>query len=407
MSKLQELIEKLCPNGVEYKTIGELASYRRGSFPQPYTNASFYGGEGSMPFVQVADIEDEGFNLKSKTKQTISKIAQPKSIFVPAGTVICSIQGTIGRVAITQYDSYVDRTIAIFEKLNDEIDKKYFAYCIDVKFGIEKEFARGSTLKTITKDEFTKFRIPVPPMEVQQKIVHILDDFTLFIEKLSLELEARKKQYRFYTNHILNNVDAEMKELGDVCEFLRGPFGGSLKKECFRDNGYAVYEQQHAIYQKLEFRYFVDEKKFDELKRFEVKPGELIVSCSGTIGKVFVIPENAPKGIINQALLKLKPKDSIKAEYIKYFFENTLAEQLNNSARGGAIKNVPSVAELKKIKILVPSIEEQEKIISLLNTFETLCNDTSKGLPAEIEKRQKQYEYYRDLLLNFKEVQYE
>ena len=124
MSKIEELIKKLCPNGVQYKTIGEVATYRRGSFPQPYTNSSFYGGEGAMPFVQVADIEDNGFKLKEKTKQTISKIAQPKSIYVPKGTVICSIQGTIGRVAITQYDSYIDRTIAIFESFKIKINKR-------------------------------------------------------------------------------------------------------------------------------------------------------------------------------------------------------------------------------------------------------------------------------------------
>ena len=124
MSRLEELINELCPDGVEYKTIGEIATYRRGSFPQPYTNPLFYGGEASMPFVQVADIENEGFKLKENTKQTISKIAQPKSVFVPAGTVICSIQGTIGRVAITQYDAYIDRTIAIFETFKIEVDRK-------------------------------------------------------------------------------------------------------------------------------------------------------------------------------------------------------------------------------------------------------------------------------------------
>lgn len=117
MNRIEELIERLCPNGVEYKTIGEVATYRRGSFPQPYTDSSFYGGDGAMPFVQVADIEDNGFKLKEKTKQTISKIAQPKSIYVPKETVICSIQGTIGRVAITQFDSYIDRTIAILRVL--------------------------------------------------------------------------------------------------------------------------------------------------------------------------------------------------------------------------------------------------------------------------------------------------
>ena len=259
--------------------------------------------------------------------------------------------------------------------------------------------------KRLWINRYSQMSIAVPPLDVQDEIVRILDDFTLLSAELSAELKARQKQYKFYTNYILNNVNAEMKELGDVCEFLRGPFGGSLKKECFRDNGYAIYEQQHAIYQKLKFRYFIDENKFEQLKRFEVKSGELIVSCSGTIGKVFVIPENAPQGIINQALLKLRPKGSIKSEYIKYFFQNTLEEQLNNSARGGAIKNVPSVTELKKIKILVPSIEEQEKIICLLNKFKKLYNDSSKGLPAEIEARKKQYEYYRDKLLTFKELE--
>ena len=204
MSKIKDLIEKLCPNGVEYKTIDEIATYRRGSFPQPYTNSSFYGGEGAMPFVQVADISDNGFMLKEETKQTISKIAQPKSIFVPKNTVICSIQGTIGRVAITQYDAYIDRTIAIFDSFKIEIDKRFFAYCIQQKFGIEKQFARGSTLKTITKEEFSKFCIPVPPLEVQCEIVHVLDDFTLLSAELSAELKARQMQYEYYRDKLLS-----------------------------------------------------------------------------------------------------------------------------------------------------------------------------------------------------------
>ena len=114
MSRLEELIEKLCPDGVEYKTLQDVAEYRRGSFPQPYTNPQWYGGNNSMPFVQVADMHDDDFLLAEETKQRISEIAQPKSIFVEKGTILVSIQGTIGRVAITQYDCYVDRTIAIF-----------------------------------------------------------------------------------------------------------------------------------------------------------------------------------------------------------------------------------------------------------------------------------------------------
>ena len=320
--------------------------------------------------------------------------------FINEGEIITMPSG--GTANIKYYNGkFLDSGNLIATSNNVELySTKYIYYCLMNMQPTIQSYYRGSGVKHPDMNNILNIEIAVPPLEVQDEIVRILDDFTL----LSAELKARQKQYKFYTNYILNNVNAEMKELGDVCEFLRGPFGGSLKKECFRDNGYAIYEQQHAIYQKLKFRYFIDENKFEQLKRFEVKSGELIVSCSGTIGKVFVIPENAPQGIINQALLKLRPKGSIKSEYIKYFFQNTLAEQLNNSARGGAIKNVPSVTELKKIKILVPSIEEQEKIICLLNKFEKLYNDSSKGLPAEIEARKKQYEYYRNKLLTFEEL---
>lgn len=187
---------------VEWKTLDEVASFRRGSFPQPYGNSEWYNGEGCMPFVQVADVADFGFRLLRSTKQQISKLAQSKSVFVEAGTVIVSLQGTIGRVALTQYDCYVDRTLAIFTKYKAAVNKKYFAHQLKAKFDLEKEFARGSTLKTITKEEFSKFQIPIPPLEVQNRIVALLDKFdrlTHSIEEgLPRELELRQKQYEYY-----------------------------------------------------------------------------------------------------------------------------------------------------------------------------------------------------------------
>ena len=193
--------------GVEELPIDEIATYRRGSFPQPYGNAEWYGGKGAMPFVQVADVEENAMRLRPETKQTISVQAQPKSVFVAKGTVICSIQGTIGRVAITQYDCYVDRTLAIFESYKKEIDKEYFAYQIKRKFGIEKEFARGSTLKTITKQEFSKFKIPLPSINEQRQIVSILNQFERLCNGLSsglpAEIVARQKQYEYYRNQLL------------------------------------------------------------------------------------------------------------------------------------------------------------------------------------------------------------
>ncbi|WP_301377283.1 MULTISPECIES: restriction endonuclease subunit S [Thalassolituus] len=193
---------------VGWKNLEDVASFRRGSFPQPYGNSEWYDGEGCMPFVQVADVADFGFRLHQKTKQQISRLAQPKSVFVEKDTVIVSLQGTIGRVAITQYDCYVDRTLAIFTNYKVDINKKYFAHQLKAKFDLEKEFARGSTLKTITKEEFSKFQIPIPPIEEQNRIVSLLDKFDVLThsikEGLPREIELRQKQYEYYRDLLLS-----------------------------------------------------------------------------------------------------------------------------------------------------------------------------------------------------------
>ncbi|WP_162926725.1 restriction endonuclease subunit S [Bergeyella cardium] len=202
--KIFPYIERLLQGAeVVWKPLGEVATFRRGSFPQPYTKSEWYGGDNSMPFVQVADMEDNKFNLVSITKQRISQLAMPKSVFVPEGTILVSLQGTIGRVAITQYDSYVDRTIAIFTHIDNEVDIRYFAYQLKRIFGIKKENARGSTIKTITKEEFGTFQIPLPPFSVQQEIVRILDKFTQLEAELEAELDCRKRQYEYYRNKLL------------------------------------------------------------------------------------------------------------------------------------------------------------------------------------------------------------
>ena len=198
-----QLLDLEGKEGVEMKTLGEIAKYRRGSFPQPYGNKEWYDGEGAMPFVQVADVEDFGRKLKTQTKQFISKMAMPKSVFAPVGTVIVTLQGSIGKVAITQYESYIDRTLGIFEGYLIEINKVYFALQLEKIFSIKKEKARGGTIKTITKEEFTNFSIPVPPLSEQQRIVSILDTFEASIQNLEAQLKEREKQYEYYRNKLL------------------------------------------------------------------------------------------------------------------------------------------------------------------------------------------------------------
>lgn len=179
----------------------------------------------------------------------------------------------------------------------------------------------------------------------------------------------------------------ELKKFGQVCDFVRGPFGGSLKKSCFVKDGYAVYEQQHAIYDQFsEIRYFVDEDKFNEMKRFELKPNDLIMSCSGTMGKVAIVPENVKKGIINQALLKLTPKEFLNVQYLKYWMSSPdFEERIEENTVGAAIKNVASVKVLKQIDVPIPSLSEQKQIVAILDKAFAAIDQAQANIEKNIE----------------------
>lgn len=149
----------------------------------------------------------------------------------------------------------------------------------------------------------------------------------------------------------------------------RGPFGGAVKKEIFVEDGFKVYEQKNAIYNDFSIgSYFIDDEKYKELKTFAVKPDDLIVSCSGTLGRVAIVPPTAKAGIINQALMRITPNQQIVSPtFLKILLETPQAQQqLFGSASGSAIKNVKPLAEIKASKLAVPSIEEQRRIVGIL-----------------------------------------
>ena len=156
-------------NAWEQRKLGEVAIYRRGSFPQPYGKSEWYDGEEAKPFVQVADVTD-AMNLVDDTKQKISKLAQPMSVFAEKGSVLVTLQGSIGRVAITQYGAFVDRTVLIFEKYKTEIDNLFWAYVIKQKFIEEAYKAPGGTIKTITKEALSDFDLLLPNFNEQKQI---------------------------------------------------------------------------------------------------------------------------------------------------------------------------------------------------------------------------------------------
>ncbi len=170
----------------EQRKLSDCAEFRRGSFPQPYGNKDWYDGKGAMPFVQVADVSSD-MKLVNDTKQKISKLAQPMSVFAEKGSVLVTLQGSIGRVAITQYGAFVDRTVLIFDKYKDDIDKKFWAYIIKEKFEYEAKKAPGGTIKTITKEVLANFDLMLPCYAEQS----ILADYLIKLDHL-ITLHQRK-----------------------------------------------------------------------------------------------------------------------------------------------------------------------------------------------------------------------
>lgn len=179
----------------EQRKLGECAGFRRGSFPQPYGNKEWYDGEEAMPFVQVADISDN-MKLVEDTKQKISKVAQPMSVYAEKDTVLVTLQGSIGRVAITQYGTFVDRTVLIFNEYRQDIDKIFWAHIIKEKFIKEARKAPGGTIKTITKEVLSNFRLMLPNYEEQKKIgdyFHNLDNLITLHQRKCDKLKKVKK----------------------------------------------------------------------------------------------------------------------------------------------------------------------------------------------------------------------
>ena len=155
----------------------------------------------------------------------------------------------------------------------------------------------------------------------------------------------------------------------------RGPFGGSIKKEYFVPSGYKVYEQKNAIASDFEIgSYFINEDKYKELEGFSIKSQDLIISCAGTIGKVAIIPDDAKPGVINQALMRIRPNQNvILPQYLKYYLESPVAKrEIFGQVAGTALKNLAAISEIKKSKIPLPPLEEQKRIVAILDKADTI-----------------------------------
>ena len=187
---MQELLKP--KEGWETQTLGEVSKFRRGSFPQPYGLDKWYDDNTGFPFIQVYDV-DYNMKLKPDTKRHISEEAQKMSVFVEKGSILLTIQGSIGRIAMTQYDAYVDRTLLLFESYKIPFNKYFFMLLVYVLFEQEKQNAPGGTIKTITKQVLANFNISFPNIEEQNRVAEILSDMDIEILRLEDKLEKQKQ----------------------------------------------------------------------------------------------------------------------------------------------------------------------------------------------------------------------
>ena len=355
----------------EQRKLGDAAIYRRGSFPQPYGKSEWYDGEDAKPFVQVADVTD-AMNLVDDTKQKISKLAQPMSVFAEKGSVLVTLQGSIGRVAITQYGAFVDRTVLIFEKYKAEIDNLFWAYVIKQKFIEEAHKAPGGTIKTITKEALSDFDLLLPNYNEQCAI-------GLYFKKLDNLITLHQRKYDKLTNvkkSMLEKMfpkngsnvpeirfkgfsDAwEQRKLGDAAIYRRGSFPQPYGKSEWYDGEDAKPFVQVADV--TDAMNLVDDTKQKISKLAQpmsvfAEKGSVLVTLQGSIGRVAITQYGA--FVDRTVLIFEKYKAEIDNLFWAYVIKQKFIEEAHK-APGGTIKTITKEA-LSDFDLLLPNYNEQ------------------------------------------------
>ena len=286
---------------------------------------------------------------------------------------------------------------------------KYVYYVLVNQQSFLMSKVRKAGIPTLDAKVVENLQIPLPPLAVQQEIVRILDSFTELTvelnEKLTAELTARRKQYEHYRDELLTfGDDVPFVKLGDSCHVITK---GTTPK-AYTQSG-VTFIKTEAIdgnslnYSKLS--YIDVETHNTTLKRSILKTDDILITIAGaTIGKCAMVPEKLLPANTNQALAIVRLNETVCKKYIFYILQSHyMKEYINASAKGSAQPNL-NLEQLNNFKFPLPPLAEQKRIVETLERFDAICNDMTSGLPAEITARQKQYEYYRDKLLTFKEL---
>ncbi len=255
---------------------------------------------------------------------------------------------------------------------------KFLYYWIYSKLNvIDDLYFLGMGLRHLQKPLFCNQHIMLPSMNEQQHIVDYLDKKVGIIDKLIENIKQQIEDLQRVKQSIIREY-IEQKLIGstvrvqDVVDMKKGPFGSSLKKEIFvqeSNEAFKVYEQQHAIECSSTIgEYYIDKGKYIELYAFAIKPGDIIISCAGTIGKLFILPDDTRAGIINQALMRVRVnKKKITNSFFAYIWDYIIVDDIIKYSNGSAIKNIPPFSVLNKIKFVLPSLTVQKQMVTNLD----------------------------------------
>lgn len=417
MSKLEELIKEFCPNGVDYKKLGELGKFYgglSGKSKNDFTNGNekfiTYKNVYANPSLNL-DIEDR---VKINPGERQNTLQYGDIIFTGSSETPdeCGFSSVI--TTKTSEKLYLNSFCFFFRLDNQSILLPDFAKHLfraeSIRYQIGKT-ASGVTRYNVSKDKMKQVQIPLPALPVQREIVRILDSFTLYSAELTAELTARRKQYEFYRDKLLNFANQQMKvrmcSMGDLGKFYGGISGKT--KDDFKD-GNAKFISYKNVYFNPALNTNIDEKVKIGINEHQrtLEYGDIIFTGSSETpdecGLSSVVTETVNEKLYLNSFcffFRFDNKKMILPGFAKYLFRSTeIRRQIVKTASGVTRYNV-SKEKMAKVQIPIPPIEVQGRIVKVLDNFDAICSDLGIGLPAEIEKRQKQYEYYRDKLLTF------
>lgn len=405
MTKLDELIQELCPEGVAYKTLGEIATdvFRGTGITREQVR------ETGTPCVRYGEIYTTyGVWFEDCVSHTDETLLTSKKYF-DYGDILFAITGESVE-DIAKCCAYIGHETCLaggdIVVLKHNEDPKYLSYALST-LDAQKQKSKGKVKSKVVHSsvpDIKAIRVPVPPLPVQREIVRILDNFTEFTAELTTELTARKKQYEYYREKLLKkSSNAVQKKFGDIFDFQNG---FAFKSNLFKDSGDAILRITNIQESRILTNniVFFDKSDYKEnLSPYLVRKGDIVVAMSGaTTGKIGV-NRTSTNYYLNQRVGKFVPKKDIVLNRYLYHLLLQNSEKIYAISQGGAQPNLSS-EKLKSLTALIPPISEQEQVIEILDRYDSFCNDITIGLPAEIKARKNQYEYYRDKLLTFKEL---